>query len=219
MNKATILPFVAALALMSARSNANNTVTINLLADYLQTSGSAPVSDGMLVQLVGDTTSTFGAPTASSFTGTDSNEIVLWSGVVEAGQIGQAGSFSDQVSLTLGALGAAENTGDYLMLRWYPTLSLSASAPGAGTKYGQFDNNGLTTPDAASGSDIAWQMPATASSPYALNYYNVTEGGDEANSAGVANLTVGAVPEPTTFSFVAGALALSALVCGRRRRR
>jgi hypothetical protein len=216
MNKATILSFAAVLALMSTRSHAGS-VTINLIADYLQTSGSIPVSDGMLVQLVGDTTSTFGAPTATSFTGTDPNEIVLWSGVVEAGQLGQAGSLSDPITLTLGALGAAENTGDYLMLRWYPTLSLSASTPGAGTSYGQFNNNGSATPDAASGSDIAWLIPASAASPYALNYFNTLEGGDEPVSAGVANLKVAAVPEPTTLALMVGSVAVGAMFLRRRR--
>ena len=215
--KKRILFIAAMLALVSAHSQAD-TVTINVAGGQLLTSGSTAVPNNMLIQLLGDTTSTFGAPTAGSFTGTDPNEVVLWSGTVSSVNSGFAGGFSSKVVLTLGALGAAENTGSYLMLRWYPTLSVSASTPGGGTTYGQFDNSGNTTPDAASGSDIDWQVPATSGNAYTLNYLSVSEGGDEPNSAGVANLTVGAVPEPTTFSFVAGALALSALVARRRRR-
>jgi len=205
------------MAIITVRGHAAQ-VTINIGgSQLLQSDGSTPVADGMLVQLLADTTGTFGAPTATSFTGTDPNELVLWSGTISAASVGSAGGFSGQAILTLGGLGAAENTGDYLLLRWFPTLSLSASAPGAGTTYGQFDNSNSSTADSASGSDIPWQIPATAAQPYTLNYLSVSKGGDEPNSAGVANLTVAPVPEPSSFSMMAGAFAVGAVFLARRR--
>lgn len=215
--KKTILIVTSILALLSVSSRANQ-VTIDLGGGQLLTSSSAAVPDNMLVQLLADTTSTFGAPTAGSFTGTDANEIVLWSGTISFANSGIAGGFSSPVQLTLGQLGATEATGSFLMLRWYPTLTAAASSPGAGTSYGQFDDSNISTPDAASGSNIDWQIPATSASPYTLNYLSMSEGGDEANSAGVANLTTGAVPEPTTLSLMAGVMAVGAMVLQKRRK-
>ncbi len=216
MKKPLLLVLGALLALTSARTNADQ-VTINLGGAQLLTSGSTAVPNNMLVQLLANTSSSFDAPTGTSFTGGDPDEVVLWSGTISSTQSGVPGGFLDAITLTLGQLGAAEETGDYLMLRWYPTLSLSAAQPGVGTHYGQFDDFGLTTPDADSASDIDWQIPATQSNPYTLNYLSVSEGGDEPNSAGVASFTV--VPEPGSISLIAGAFGIGLVALRRRRGR
>lgn len=207
MKKIALL-VAAALALITVHSQAQQ-VQLNLEGAQLLTSGSTAMANNMLVELIEDTTTTFGAPTPTSFVGTDPNEAVLWSGTVSSGQSGVAGGFGP-VQITLS--GASLTTGDYLLLRWFPTLSLSASSPGANTTYGQFRTNAVEN-----GSDIAWQVPAASADPYQLNFLTVSEGGTEPNSAGVANLTVTSVPEPASLSLIAGAFSVGALALRRRK--
>jgi hypothetical protein len=222
--KKTALLLASLLALMSARSFAQGTSSIVL------TSGSLAIPDGDLVQLIGETTTTFGTPSASSFAG--SNEVVLASFAMDDSVSEIPGVLQETISFNLGTGAGEIPAGSDLLLRWYPTISYasfnpSTSTPGAGTAYGQYSSTtqeypGDTSPQTAT----AWTAPANGDFNYDVWFLTVNEDGNgpstavnpPANSAGLANYTVGAVPEPTTFAFVAGALALSAVICGRRRR-
>jgi MYXO-CTERM domain-containing protein len=207
--KRTSLVFASLLALVCVRSHAT-TVTLNLEAAQLLTSGSITIPNGCLIQLLGDTSTTFGAPTSSSFTGTDPNEVVLASFAMDSSTVGVAGDFKEPIILTLTGTGFPPDAESDLLLRWYPTLTTSSSTPGSGTSYGQFRTDSIEN-----GSNIAWVLPASGTK--ALNFVTISQGGTEPNSAGVANLIIGAIPEPSTVSFAFAALALLAPALRRRR--
>lgn len=206
-----ILIVAAVLALLSVRSQALTasiaplTVTITLESAQLQTSGSAPIPNGALIQLLGDTSTNFGAPTVGDFEGTDPDETLLWSGTAYSGTLGIAGSFRDAITLTLDSSGEAQGylqsfTGADLLMRWFPTLTGTSTAASLvnGTTYGQFRTSALEN-----SSNIEWAVPTSGN--YNLNYVNAAEGGAEPTSTGVASYVVEAVPEPNSMvAMVAG---------------
>jgi hypothetical protein len=162
--------------------------------------------------LIAGTSSSFASPTATSFTGGDSSEVVLASFLENsASAFGEPGGFQDTLGLTLTGNGSAPDSGSFLMLRWFPTITGTSTAvgPGGGTTYGQFRTNAVEN-----GSSIAWVLPASGN--VSLNFETAAVGGSEANSAGVANLVV-PVPEPATPPFLIGAFALAALVWRKTR--
>jgi len=224
VKKIALLGF-STLALLSAKSFAQ-TSSITL------TSGSLAIPDGDLVQLIGDTSSSFGAPTATSFTGSDPNEVVLASFAMDDTTTEIGGVFQETITFNIGTGAGQIPAGSNLLLRWYPTVSFASynaltSTPGAGTAYGQYTSTAQEYPgDPNPQTATPWTVPVAGDFNYDVWFLTVSEDANgpstpvnpPANSAGLANLTVAAIPEPTTLSFVAGALALSALVWRRRRR-
>ena len=209
--KRSLLLVAAALALMSARSRAD-TVTIVLEGAQLLTSGSTPIPDGSLIQLLADDSTTFGLPTPTSFEGTDPNEVLLDSFAMDSATVGVAGDFKESITLTLETSPTEPFVGADLLLRWYPTLTTSSAAPGEDTPFGQFRTDAVEN-----SSDIAWVVPSSGN--YNLNFITMSQSpsSPEPNSAGVASMTVGAVPEPSSFTMVAGAVAIGAAALRRRR--
>lgn len=199
------------------------------------TSGSLAIPDGYLVMLLGDTTSTFGNPTATSYTGNDPNEQVLSYTSMQDDTTGLTGVMRYTFTITLGTGPGEIPAGDYLMLRWFPSISLatynassgvgSASAgPGNGTAYGYYTastkeypsdpNPQTTTPwTAPQANDYGyddWFVTTSETSTVMYSAQNVPP-----NSDGLASYTV--VPEPATLSFLAGAFAIGALAFRRRK--
>ena len=179
---------LAVLALLISSISAHATITINLGADKLfQSNGTTPIPTGSLLQLVVSTTdNVFTAPTANSFVGNSADDIVL-------------ASFASQSNGTFGgpivfSLSGNLNAGDQIMLRWFPTLTLASSSPGAGTSFGQFRTNNIEN-----FSDIAWVVPADGST-VSLNFLDIAGGGSEPNSAGTASLLTAAIPEPSSVA-------------------
>jgi len=225
--KKTLLFAAVALALMHAQSRAAE-VTLNLEAGQLLTSGSVTIPNGCLIQLIGDTSTTFGAPTASSFTGIDPNEVAIASFAMNSSSVGTSGDFLEHIVLTLTGDGVPPDAGSVLLLRWYPTITYASYnpaqpaisysdytpsiAPGADTGYGQFRTDAVQD-----GSNIAWVLPATGT--VALNFLTASQEGSEPNSAGVAVMIVAAVPEPGTFSLMAMALGIGGVALRPRRQR
>ena len=82
----------------------------------------------------------------------------------------------------------------------------------AGTIYGQF-NNLLTSVDYSN----TWFAPADGQNAD-LTFLNSVPGGSYPDGLGIANLTV-AVPEPSTYAAILGALTLGFVGVRRFRRR
>ncbi len=188
---------LAVLALLVTSISAHATITINLGVDKLfQSNGTTPIPTGSLLQLVVSTTdNVFTLPTAGSFVGGSADDIVLASFACQSN-----GSFGGPIVFSLsGNL----NAGDQIMLRWFPTLTISSSSPGAGTSFGQFRTDNIE-----SASNIAWVVPADGST-VSLNFLDIAGGGTEPNSAGTASLVTAAIPEPSSVAlaiFGGGAL-------------
>lgn len=198
--------FLILLLVLGSALSAKATITINIGGGMLYNAdGSTPIAAGMLVQLVASTTDNiFSAPTPGSFTGNSSDDIVL------ASIVSDPGTFASALVLTYSG---NFNAGDLLMLRWFPTISGTMIPPGppAGSAYGQF-----RTDLVENNSTIAWVAP-TDGSTNNLFFLTMALGGAEPESAGVANMTVTAIPEPTTFALVG--LSVVGLAAYSRRRR
>lgn len=183
-------------------------ISINLLAGEMYTSdGTTPIPQGSLIQLIVSTQDTFFTPpSATSFTGGSSDDIVLAS--FGSNNFAGAGTGSASATITF-SLNAAITTGDPLLLRWYPTLTTSSSAPGAGTTYGQFRTDAVEN-----NSDIGWFVPAD-NGTYQLVFQTQSLGGSEPNTAGRAAFVV-AIPEPSSITLLG--LGVAAVPFLRRRK-
>ncbi|MFZ2278597.1 MAG: PEP-CTERM sorting domain-containing protein [Prosthecobacter sp.] len=197
------------------------TITFDLEADSLRTSGGALAPDG-IVMLVADTSGlgNFGAVvpgasfTAGSFLDAGNTELVLYQNTIAA-TTGAAGAFAAFTSsITPGSgIYSALTSGDPLALLWFPTLTAANTQAAAGNSYGIYTGNGN-----ADGSS-AWVTPSSTSSGYKLYMFTQSAQlatGTNANSIGNATLTVAGVPEPSRVILAAFGLGLISL---RRRRR
>ncbi len=183
------------------------TITLNLAGGNLygaDTSTLLPV--GTVIQLVVDRNHDgFTTPSVGSFTGNSADDFILASFTVgpTAGQFGVVVNFS---------LGNGIDTTDPLILRWFPGLTSSATPPADTTqRFGQFRTDIVQAVD---GSDINWNVPADGFA-YFLTFYTASQGGSNPDSAGVANMFVTAIPEPSTLGLLMVGLA-GAVVVGRR---
>jgi len=205
MMKKTIV--VLCSIVLTAISQSNGAILLNMDVGNLYVADtSTAFPSGGLIQLVASTLdNTFSTPTAGSFTG-NSDDVVLMS--FAANNILGPGSFEGPITF---ALSGNLNTGDLLILRWYPTLTMAdaASGPPAGARFGQF-----RTDIVQDFSSIAWVVP-NDNFVEALNFLTMAQGGANPESAGVANLFVVAIPEPATYAFLMVGLAGAAFI--RRR--
>lgn len=197
------------LALIASASLAKAAVTINFAAgQLLLDDGITAIPDTALIQLVADTQGDgFTAPTANSLTGGSSDDLILASFSLSETKVG-AGSFS---SALITPLSGNLNSGDRLILRWFPTLTASYTSSDtiSGYNYGQFRTDTAN----ADGSDSAWIIPGDG---LTISLYFLPASG--INSPGAASYVVTAVPEPSTYGLV-GAGALAAVAAVRRRRK
>ena len=183
--------------------------TIELDAGVLRTSAGAPLTSGLL-QLIAVRTpnGVFANPTPSSFIGGDSsNELVISSFSFSQGTAGFVTGESDNVitysyeNTTRQFSATTFDPGDALLLRWYPTLTLSSTSPGIGTTYGQYRSDG--TPDGG----IAWFGPdnnRTIALPNGLNFLTTSASGSNPDTAGLASNVVIGVPEPSSYVLIGG---------------
>ncbi|MDI1250700.1 MAG: PEP-CTERM sorting domain-containing protein [Lacunisphaera sp.] len=196
---------------------AQATVTLDFNVGFLTNAdGTTLIANGKLIQIVAaPTTGDFMAPTPTTFT--SGSEILLWSGAFN----------SATASLGAGAMTIAPSAfaiatlpaGYALKLQWFPTLDSTALTPGNSTPYGLYI--GQFSPDATTitniGTDIAWNSPADTNT-VSYNLFTISTGlGGIANSVGVANLTTAAIPEPSTYAAIFGALALGFVAYRRRQ--
>jgi hypothetical protein len=204
MKKLLATVVLAGIASASAHAAA---ITLNLSAGQLSQPNGQPIPDGSLIQLVVSTQdASFSDPTALSFVGGSADDVVVASFAMNSASGGAPGVFSRPIVLEYNNLFDGKNIGAGMpiMLRFWPTLTTSATNPGAGLgTVGQFRRD--TVDDF---SDINWTLPG-APSTRGLNALTATFGGNTPSSA----LT--ATPEPTAGAM----LALGALSFALRRRR
>lgn len=204
---------VALAGLFVAQLRADS-IHIDFSLGILATSAGTPVLDNSLVQIIAaPTTSTFANPTATDFLGGSSDEYIVYSGAFDSSTSGGtpgAELFGVNIDLTTYPI-----AGDALIVRWYPSLTTSSSAPGL-TTYGQF---GYPNNPSSVDPSNTWIAPSGGGS-VAFSFLTTSAGGPYPDSMGNASNTVSAVPEPSNYAVIIGICAgLMALRYGRRAER
>ncbi len=172
------------------------TFGIGVLSDQ----NGAPIPDGALFQIIASADTVFDAPTPTSFFG--GNDILVFSGAFDSSSgFGLGTAFLSFTDVPLATYPIAQSN---LIIRWFPTLSAQSAAPGFATFYGEY---GFTQ-------DSSWVAPAPGSS-LMYEFVTVAAGGTIADAVGRATLQT-AIPEPSTYAAIFGALALG-FVAYRRR--
>ena len=211
MNTISKFALATVLVLCGFAHRSNATITINFFAGDLMNKTGAPVPLGGLLELVADTANNgFTAPTANAFVSNDYIVVASFSlngNLNGGGNPGQTANVLTFSPTNLSGLDA----GDPLLFRWFPSLTTSSSAPGAGTMYGQFrtvtsqDGSTLPTP---------WSEPADGQS-YTLSFITQSAGGSNPNAVGYAVTPI--IPEPSTPLMLGGSM--SVLLILKRRTR
>jgi hypothetical protein len=209
MKTIVAIAFTIVLTLQSYAS-----VTISVAAANLRdSSGGLMGTDRLAILVSAGADGNFSGPTASSFVSGDDIEVFRWN-LSAPGTPGQFNNSTSSIFLdTAPRLGW--QSGQLLELYWYPTLTLSASSPGAGTSYGAYRDpatNPLLTLD---GSDL-WVTPSDAGTA-TLNFFTTTFGGTNPEPAGLASSAT-PVPEPTAYAIVVGIGCLAGAVIRKKFR-
>lgn len=212
---------IAALVALLVGAHARGTMTIEIDAGHLYSTNDTTGcylttgSDGALLQVLVSMTGTFAAPTAGSYTGGDSNEMVI----ANLAMNDFAGTDESDSTFTF-TLCDNIQPGDALLLRWYPDLSLddeqAGATPDAGMCYGQFEGS---AEDSEGG--LAWVLPADGSNDTGssgLFFLTQDSDGDDPESSGIAAMTVMAdpVPEPGMIGLTSIGLLLGGIAAKRR---
>ncbi len=188
-------------------------VTLNIDAGYLKNStGTAVVPNGMLLQLIASPSGTFSAPTSSSYITGDN--VLLQNFSMNSN--GGSGETLNGTSLTLST---TLTTGEAVLLRFYPSLSATSapSAPTLGTTYGQVRSSTIESGQTDT-SQAPWVIPASGLTVDLL-YITATDGGSYSDASAYASNVVlpAAVPEPASVIQGGIAAGLLALCMWRRR--
>ena len=214
--------FILACLLSVTRAvNAQTSVSFEINAGELQMAGGgAAVPDGALLQLIASPSGNFAAPTSGSYVGGDN--VVLANFAMNSIN-GTGATQNDFNNFPLSTNSYTVTSGEALLLRFYPSLTLSSepATPTSGISYGQVRSNtiesGINDPAQA-----PWVVPP-AGNTVDLDYLTVAAGGSYANGANgtgissYADFTV-AVPEPSTgVLFGCGLLGLLGLRMRLRR--
>jgi hypothetical protein len=193
---------------------AHASITINLDAERLKTSGgsSMPV-DGLVILVASTADSTFNGPSPTAFVTGDDHLV----GKFDLSAWQSPGVFTLGLKTSLSGDWAA---GDSLMMYWFPTLTIGSTAPGLGTSYGQYGYYGNATGTYGP----QWVTPSDGGT-VGLKFFTTDAsflkpgGGPVDASAGLASLSVTAVPEPATCGMIAAMVCLAGAVVSKRVRR
>lgn len=182
----------------------SQTVTLNIQSGIMSNSVGTVVPDGSLFQVIASPDATFAAPTAGSFTG-GSNDIVIFSYAVNSVASGASGYVLTAPVINLSTYAIA---GDFLELRWFPTLTTGSASPGGSTFYGQYGY--------AEQSTSAWIAPASGQT-LSYAFLTTSAGGTLADTVGQAMSQTAPIPEPSTYAAIFGVAALGFVAYRRRQ--
>lgn len=193
-------------------------VTINFNADTLRDPSSLAAPTSSIALLVIDVDGNgFGLDQGSFLPGSSitpgstigsSNDLIVFSS--DLSTFATDGVWS--ISTGQLTLSGAWTAGDAIALVWLPTLNADSTTAAAGTAYG-FLNTGFATP--AAGGTVQYQVLSTTNSGFFssdANTLNVTD------AQTIANLTVAAIPEPSTYALLLSLGGLAVVSHLRRRR-
>lgn len=190
----------AALIFTIAAIGHGQTVTLDITVGILTDStGTTRLANGALFQVIASPDNLFTAPIPSAFIG--GNDAILWSGSFDSTASGVSGA----MQVFLPDLSATTFAGNYLLVRWFPSLTVADSTPGviAFGQYGYPNDSSWIAPDR--GGTLSYDF-RTVSSGY----------GSVPDSFGAATYST-AVPEPATYATFTGFLAFGFVVWRRRR--
>jgi hypothetical protein len=175
---------------------ASSQVVLNLNFGILTDINSNPVSDNSLIQIIASPDSAFSGPSTTSFLGSNSNDILVWSGSFSSLSTGVQGSMQLEVTIDLAQYPVSS---DAFVIRWFPSLTTSSTTPGT-TTYGEF---GYPT-------DTSWVIGAAdTSTPY--SFLTSSANGPYPDSFGKAD-RITAVPEPSNYAIIVAIFSLGLLI-------
>lgn len=204
MKKLVVLS--ATLACIIATEVRASTISMDFQVGVLADSTGTPIADGSLFQIIASPDTTFSAPTSTSFLGNGSNDVLVWSGGFDSSTVGAGAGIADMAVNNID-LSTYPIAGDYLTIRWFPTLTSSSLQPGDSTSYGQYGYL----------NDNSW-IAGNAGSSTTYTFLTQSSGfGSATNSLGYASNTVTPVPEPSSSAIVIALCALAVTIHHRRR--
>lgn len=200
--------FCSLLASAISTTFADNVSFDFTVGDLKTAGGSAFLGTGALIQIIASPDITFTSPSASDFLG-GGNDILLWSG-----GFNNVSGFPGAMQIPTFTVDATSVSNYYLAIRWFPTLTTSATAPGANTSYGQYayGSDSASTSTTISGNPWQpWQITSSSGS-LAPNFLTLSAGGPSDNSLGYASNTITAVPEPSSYAALVALFSLGLLI-------
>jgi hypothetical protein len=195
MKKPFLLLFLLGATFLTAKAD---TLTMNLRVGVLSDSIGTAITNGSLLQIIASPDTTFSAPTSDSFLGSNSNDFLLKSISFDSSSTGVDGAMQIAITVDLADY-QTSITGDYFVIRWFPSLDVDTVTPGT-TSFGEF---GYPT-------DISWIIGSAGSStPYSFRTTSV--GGPYPDSDGNA-VHITAVPEPSSYAAIIAFFSLGLLI-------
>jgi hypothetical protein len=182
-----------------------STISMDFTVGILSDSLGNPLPDNALVQIIASPDTSFSQPTTTSFLDSGSNDILLGSISFDSSTSGVNGAAI--ISLSGIDLATYPVANDYLIIRWFPSLTTSSPTPGT-TTYGEFGY----------ANDVTWVAGNAGSSNSYFFKTTSYESGPYSDSLGEASNTVSAVPEPSSYATVIGLFSLGLMLLQMRRR-
>lgn len=182
-----------------------STISMDFTVGILSDSLGNPLPDNALIQIIASPDTTFSQPTTTSFLDSGSNDILLGNLSFDSSTSGVTGAAI--ISLSDIDLSIYPVASDYLIIRWFPSLTTSSTTPGT-TTYGEFGY----------ANDVTWVAGTAGSSNSYFFKTTSYESGPNPDSLGQASNTVSPVPEPSSYATVIGLFSLGMMLLQIRRR-